>query len=204
MDRKEHWERVYNERGPAEVSWHQEDPRLSLSLVEQAGLERESPILDAGGGSSRLVDHLRARGFSDVTVLDLSRRAMDYARERLGDDAERIDWIEGDVTALDLERHFALWHDRAVFHFLTEPAERAAYRSALNRAVPEGGYAIVATFAPDGPEKCSGLPVVRYSPEGLAEELGEEWELVATAGEMHVTPGGKEQSFVGCLFQRVG
>ncbi|HKJ87557.1 MAG TPA: class I SAM-dependent methyltransferase, partial [Gammaproteobacteria bacterium] len=164
MDRKQHWEDVYSRRSPEEVSWYQDRPDLSLKLMGEADISLDTPILDAGGGASNLVDHLLDGGYTDVTVLDLSATALEHARRRLGERAARVSWIEGDVTAFRPERAYGLWHDRAVFHFLTDPSDRAAYGEVLHRALPVGGRAVIATFGPDGPEKCSGLPVVRYSP----------------------------------------
>ena len=203
MDRKAHWEKVYNDKAPDEVSWHQDHPTFSLTLIDQAGIAPESPVIDVGGGASNLVDHLLDRGFADVTVLDLAGAALERARARLGPRAEQVRWLEADVTAFEAERTYALWHDRAVFHFLTDPADRAAYLEALRTALPVYSHAVVATFSPEGPEKCSGLPVVRYSPEELQETLGRGFALRAVHTETHRTPQGREQAFQGCLFQRV-
>jgi len=202
MDRKAHWEQVYTDKAPDEVSWHQDSPTFSLTLLREAGLTPDASVIDVGGGASNLVDHLLDRGFSDVTVLDLAGKALERARNRLGERADRVEWIEADVTGFEPERTYALWHDRAVFHFLTEPADREAYLAALRQAIPVQSFVVVATFSPEGPEKCSGLPVVRYSPEELQEELGRGFALKAVHTETHVTPQGKEQAFQGCLFQR--
>lgn len=202
MGSKSHWERIYREKSEGEVSWHQDQPLMSLRLIEQAGVAPDEPVIDVGGGASHLVDRLLELGFADVTVLDLAASALDQARARLGEQAAAVHWVEADVTAWRPERTYRLWHDRAVFHFLTEPADRAAYLETLKSAVPAGGFAVVATFGPEGPEQCSGLPVVRYSPEALQETLGPAFELLAVQVETHRTPAGKPQEFVGCLFRK--
>ena len=202
MDPKAHWERIYREKDETEVSWHQEDPRLSLSLIEQAGIRPEEPIIDVGGGASRLIDRLLERGFTDLTVLDLAAEALGQARARLGTRAGDVDWVEADVTVWRPQRTYRLWHDRAVFHFLTEPADRARYLETLTTALEPGDFAVIATFSLTGPDKCSGLPIVRYSPESLRETLGPDFRLVAETAEEHRTPQGKPQDFVGCLFVR--
>ena len=179
MSRKDHWERLYRDKHEREVSWHQDRPLMSLRLIEQAGVGPEEPIIDVGGGASHLVDHLLERGHRDVTVLDLAGAALAQARTRLGEHAAPVHWIEADATAWQPERTYRLWHDRAVFHFLTEPGDRAAYVERLRAAVPAGGHAVIATFAPGGPHQCSGLPVVRYSPESLQAALGSGFDLTA-------------------------
>ena len=204
MQSREHWEQVYGERSPDEVSWYQPHVAMSLALIEATGLGAEAAVIDVGGGASTLVDDLLARGFSDLTVLDLSQTALDAARERLGEAGQVVHWLQRDITAenLDADR-YDLWHDRAVFHFLTEAADRAAYRANLERALKPGGQLIMATFAEDGPEQCSGLPVCRYSPDALAAELGPAFELLEHRRELHHTPGGKEQAFKYCRFRRL-
>ncbi|MFA9460297.1 class I SAM-dependent methyltransferase [Thiohalorhabdus methylotrophus] len=200
--RKGHWERIYHEKDESEVSWHQDRPQMSLALIGQAGTAPDEPIIDIGGGAAHLVDALLDRGHSDVTVLDLAGSALAQARERLGERAASVAWIEADVTAWEPPRCYRLWHDRAVFHFLTEAGERTAYLERLRSTVPAGGHVIIASFGPDGPDCCSGLPVVRYTPEGLEEALGTGFELCATRYEAHRTPAGKPQQFVGALFRR--
>ena len=204
VDRKAHWDTVYGEKSEAQLSWHQEDPRVSLELIEMAGATANSSVIDVGGGTSRLADALLAMGLSDITVLDLSQVALDVARDRLGRAGETVKWISTDITTWDADRKYDLWHDRAVFHFLVEAAERAAYLDRLARGVGIGGHAIIATFAPDGPETCSGLPVARYSPGDLAELLGDSFEPVAHRHHLHQTPWGKSQSFQFGLFRRFG
>ena len=195
-ERRQHWDRVHAARQPTEVSWFQERPERSLRLIQHTGVRADQPIIDIGGGASRLVDHLLAAGFSDVTVLDVSATALGLARARLGESAARVTWIEADITLLQPARRYHVWHDRAVFHFLTDEADRRAYARALATGLDPGGFAIVATFGPEGPERCSGLPVVRYGPEALAAELG--LTLMASEAEMHRTPAGKDQQFVYC------
>ena len=169
--RQAHWEGVYTQKGENEVSWFQENPALSLELIAQVGATSASAIIDIGGGASRLVDNLVERGFEDVTVLDLSGAALEAAKARLGDRAAQVHWIVADVTVWEPLRAYDIWHDRAAFHFLTEDRDRTAYVARLERTLKVGGYAIIAAFAPDGPERCSGLPVVRYDPVSLSRPL---------------------------------
>ncbi len=199
MNDKEHWETVYTRKAPEEVSWFQPEAELSLRLIDDIGLPRSARMIDVGGGASTLVDGLLERGFSSVTVLDLSGAALQAARHRLGPDARRVTWIEADVTTVALEDHsYDVWHDRAVFHFLTEPVDRNAYVAQVRRSVRPGGHVIVASFAEDGPEKCSGLPVMRYSPGALHGAFGSSFELIGQQRETHHTPSGASQSFVYC------
>lgn len=203
MERKPHWENVYTTKATDAVSWFQPRADLSLRLIGEAGPDLDDPILDVGGGASVLVDDLLARGHRCVSVLDLSGAALRAAQARMGDRAGAVTWIEGDITAVSLpEAGYALWHDRAVFHFLTEEADRAAYRAALRRALRPGGTVVIATFAADGPEKCSGLPVVRYTAEGLHAALGPGFEVCDVVPEVHATPFGTTQSFVYLRLRR--
>jgi SAM-dependent methyltransferase len=202
QSRKAHWEGVYTTKGEDEVSWFQENPSLSLELIGLARPTAQSAIIDIGGGASRLVDRLVARGFRRVTVLDISSASLEVAKARLGDQADRVQWIAADVTEWRPTQSFDIWHDRAAFHFLTEPADRAAYIACLRQAVPSGGHAIIGTFAIDGPEKCSGLPVCRYDEAGLADELGKGFELTATRRQDHATPWNSKQRFQFCVFRR--
>lgn len=198
MNEEKHWEDVYRAKSADDVSWFQEHAELSLSMIRSAG-GPEASVIDVGGGASTLVDDLLARGHKDVTVLDLSRAALDVARARLGAKAFLARWIAGDARDVALpEAAFDVWHDRAVFHFLVEPADRAAYVRQARKAVRPGGHVIVATFAPDGPDKCSGLPVMRYAPDDLHREFGGAFELVGHAREDHETPWGALQRFVYC------
>jgi SAM-dependent methyltransferase len=199
---QEHWETVYRRRGPDEVSWHQENPSRSLQLIERTSVGLDAPIIDVGGGSSRLVDGLVARDYTKVTVLDLSATALAYAQERLGSRADTVNWIEADVTQVPFERSFAVWHDRAVFHFLVDPADRGHYVDRLEAAVRPGGHAILATFSLDGPEQCSGLPVQRYSAESMSLALGPGFEALSFEEEAHRTPSGVTQHFLYGHFVR--
>jgi SAM-dependent methyltransferase len=200
--RQDHWQNVYTTKGEQEVSWFQETPSASLDLIANLPLVPDSSIIDVGGGASRLVDHLLDRGHCDLTVLDLSEAALSAARGRLGARAERVAWIAADVTRWQPARRYALWHDRAAFHFLTEHDQRIAYRDVLTSVLEPGGYAIIGTFALDGPERCSGLPVARYDADGLQRALGSAFELVHSRRHSHATPGGSEQRFQFAVFRR--
>lgn len=195
MDVKTHWQQFYDQHAPEGVSWYQAEPATSLALMARAGTATDAPVIDVGGGASLLVDRLLERGFSRLAVLDVSANALTYARRRLGASAERVAWYECDVTQFDPPHAFALWHDRAVFHFLVEAADRAAYVSVLRRTLDPGAQVIIATFAPDGPERCSGLPVRRYDAGTLCTELGEDFRLQEELAETHLTPAGAEQRF---------
>ncbi len=198
--RRDFWEGVYAKKGENEVSWFQENPTLSLELIGQIGATASSAIIDIGGGASRLVDNLVERGFKDLAVLDLSGAAFEVVKARLGQDAAKVHWMVADVTAWEPQRSYDIWHDRAAFHFLTEEDDRWAYVACLRRAVKPGGYAIIATFAPDGPERCSGLQVARYDPSSLGKILGPAFQLVNTRLSVHATPWGTKQSFQFSVF----
>jgi len=199
MQAKEHWEKVYSTKAADAVSWFQPHANISVSLINDAGVSRDASIIDVGGGASTLVDDLLADGYTNLTVLDLSAAALAAARARLGETAAQVRWIEADVTKANLPDHqFDIWHDRAVFHFLTTPEDRAAYVQAVFRSVKPGGHVIVATFAEDGPDQCSGLPVMRYSPDELHAEFGESFSLLRHQKEAHHTPSGRVQQFVYC------
>jgi len=200
--RKTHWETVYTTRGENEVSWFQDNPALSLELIDLVRPTHDAAIVDIGGGESRLVDNLLARGFERVTVLDISQAALDVAKARLGSRASKVQWIAVDVTEWQPPQTFEIWHDRAAFHFLVDAADRAAYIARLKEAVPPGGHVIIGTFAIDGPEKCSGLPVNRYDAARLAEELGTGFALIHARRHDHVTPWKSEQRFQFCVFRR--
>ncbi|QHO76420.1 SAM-dependent methyltransferase [Bradyrhizobium sp. CCBAU 051011] len=206
--RKAHWENVYTTKGESEVSWFQQSAAPSLDLIVQAGATRESAIIDIGGGASRLVDSLVEQGFEDVTVLDLSAAALTVARSRLeshlGASAEKVGWIVADVTTWKPARAYDIWHDRAAFHFLTDASDREAYIACLGSGLRIGGHAIIATFAPDGPEKCSGLPVSRYDSASLGQTLGAAFQLVDTQRHEHSTPWGARQAFQFSIFRREG
>ena len=202
MNRKAHWETIYATKAPDEVSWYQASPDFSLALISATGAGKDARIIDIGGGASRLVDALVEAGFTKLTVLDISPTALRRARERLGGRAGQVTWLEADVTAGPMSGTFDVWHDRAVFHFLTEAGDRARYVSAAERALSAGGHLILATFAPDGPPRCSGLPVTRYSAEDLRRELGVAFELVETRTEQHATPMNVRQSFLYARFKK--
>lgn len=203
MQSKAHWEKVYTTHSSAGVSWFQEHAHQSLALIRQTGAGRESCIIDVGGGASTLVDDLVDAGYAHVTVLDLSEAALSAAKTRLGARAGGVSWLVGDITQVELPVHaFDVWHDRAVFHFLTTAEERSAYVRAVLRAVKPGGSVIVATFAEDGPEQCSGLPVMRYSADALHAEFGAPFTLLSQVREAHRTPFGTVQQFVYCLCRK--
>jgi SAM-dependent methyltransferase len=206
--RQAHWEDVYTTKGENEVSWFQHSPAPSLDLIVQAGATPESGIIDIGGGASRLVDNLVEQGFEDVTVLDLSAAALAAARNRLeshfGAGAHRVQWIVADVTTWEPARMYDIWHDRAAFHFLTDPSDRDAYIARLGRGLRIGGHAIIATFALDGPEKCSGLPVARYDSASLGRTLGDAFRLIHTERHQHATPWESRQAFQFSVFRREG
>jgi len=199
--RHTHWEQVYTTKGEREVSWFQESAEPSMELLRAAGATAETRIIDIGGGASRFVDALVHGGFQHATVLDLSEAALSTARARLGDSAGNVQWIAADVTRWEPAQTFDVWHDRAAFHFLTEDADRAAYMDRLRRAIKSGGHVILGTFALDGPERCSGLAVVRYSRETLADTLGADFQLLATISHLHKTPWGSPQSFQFSTFR---
>lgn len=201
--RQDHWNGVYTVRAENEMSWFQPSPDASLDLIGRFGGVAQPSLIDIGGGMSRLVDALVAAGCRDLAVLDLSSVALEAARRRLGEAASHVEWIVADVTRWQPRRTYDVWHDRAAFHFLTQAADRAAYVAALHAAVPPGGHAIIATFAPDGPERCSGLPVVRYDPRELAKVIGPSFELVGERRQMHATPSGGSQSFQFSVLRRV-
>ncbi|MBS0517281.1 MAG: class I SAM-dependent methyltransferase [Proteobacteria bacterium] len=197
-----HWEQVYAARRAEAVSWYQPQPAQSLALIEAASPDHAASVIDVGGGASTLVDALLARGFSDLTVLDIAAPALAQAKARLGKDAGRVAWIAADITAWRPPRTWDIWHDRAVFHFLVERAAQDAYIAALGAATRPGATVVLSTFALDGPEKCSGLPVQRYDAERLAARLGPGFRLAGQAAERHRTPGGAEQSFVYAVLKR--
>lgn len=199
-----HWNDVYTRRKATEVSWYQDHCQRSLALIHATGCGRDAAIIDVGGGASTLAGDLLAQGYPDITVLDISQQALRTARDSLGDKGGRIHWLAADITRADLPaHHYDIWHDRAVFHFLTDPQDRQCYVDAVRKAVKPGGHVIVATFASDGPEKCSGLPVVRYEAEGLHGEFGDDFQLTNSEKEMHHTPAGGEQSFIYCYCRKV-
>jgi SAM-dependent methyltransferase len=200
MDPKSHWEGIYSSKGATEVSWFQPEARMSLSLIEEVAPDPGSAILDVGGGASTLVDGLLAAGYRDITVLDLSTAALAQARARLGERATAVKWLPADILTVELPAAATdVWHDRAVFHFLTGPEERRRYVEQVRHAVRPGGYVLVATFADDGPNRCSGLEVARYSAQTLHAEFGSGFRMLRSEREDHVTPTGKTQRFIYCL-----
>jgi ubiquinone/menaquinone biosynthesis C-methylase UbiE len=201
-DRKAHWEEVYAIKGAVGVSWYQAEPRLSLELIRSAAPAVGGRIIDVGGGASVLVDRLLDLPFERIAVLDIAESALDEARRRLGDRAGRVEWIAGDVTEIGDVGTFDFWHDRAVFHFLTDAADRKKYVDLARRTVPEGGHLIIASFADDGPKRCSDLDVCRYNAASMAAELGEGFSLVGQAREMHTTPWNTSQAFFYGVFRR--
>lgn len=198
-----HWERVYRSRRADEVSWYEEEPRLSLELLHEAGAATNSAIIDIGGGASRLAESLLREGFEDITVLDISAPALDAAKAHLGADHARVDWIAADVTRWQPPRTYDFWHDRAAFHFLTEAEDAQAYARVLRQALKPGGAAIIGTFAPDGPERCSGLPVCRHDANSIAAILGEGVALVSERRHTHATPWSASQNFQFSTFRRL-
>jgi trans-aconitate methyltransferase len=204
MNRTEHWNAVYTTKTPGDVSWHQVRPEMSLSLIEHSGIAKDAGIIDVGGGASTLVDHLLEAGYSRLAVLDISHAALEHARARLGENAALVEWMVADVTEFAPQHPFALWHDRAVFHFLTNAPDRRKYVDALRRTVPTGGQVIIAAFTPRGPEKCSGLAVRRHDAASVCADLGAEFELLEQAEETHRTPWDTEQAFGYYRFRRDG
>lgn len=199
QNQREHWEQVYQTKQPDGVSWFQAHATRSLELIRSVGASVDANIIDVGGGASTLVDDLLDSGFQHLSVLDLSASALAVAHKRLGASGDRVSWIAGDIRDVPLPAQtYDIWHDRAVFHFLTDPADRAAYVRQVMKSVKPGGHVIVATFAPDGPEQCSGLPVARYAPEQLHGEFGPAFELLEHTSEAHQTPWGSVQHFVYC------
>jgi ubiquinone/menaquinone biosynthesis C-methylase UbiE len=203
MNLKNHWENVYSTRSPDSVSWFQRHANKSLAIIKRLGVKKTASFVDIGGGASTLVDDLIDLGYSNLSVIDISGTALGAAKKRLGPLSSQVKWIEADVTELMLPKHsIDVWHDRAVFHFLTSASDRNSYVDAVIEAVKPGGYLIVATFAEDGPEKCSGLPVRRYSASQLHSEFGDSFELLGHERERHETPSGTAQSFVYCYFRK--
>jgi SAM-dependent methyltransferase len=202
VDRHAHWQNVYLTKGEQQVSWTQQEPEPSLSLIEKFAGGRGAAIIDIGGGASRLVDALSHRGYRAITVLDVSEAALKAAKDRLGPDAAHVQWIAADITQWRAPAPFDIWHDRAAFHFLVEACDREAYLERLRNGVRTEGHAIIATFALDGPEKCSGLPVQRYDPPGLSEVIGSAFELIEHHGHRHTTPWGAAQSFQFSVLRR--
>lgn len=199
MNTQEHWDQIYRTKAPDQVSWYSPHLSASLELIERASVSRTAAIVDIGGGESTLVDDLLARGYQDITVLDLSQAAIDANRERLGREAERAHWLAADITRTELKvSSFDVWHDRAAFHFLTASNERAAYVRQVAQALRPGGHVIIGTFGPEGPVRCSGLDVLRYDAASLHDEFGKRFRLVESTEQLHHTPFGTTQQFLYC------
>lgn len=204
VDNQPHWDEVYQTKSATSVSWHQQHARQSLAFILSTGAPKKSSIIDVGSGASTFIDDLLAEGFTNITALDIAESGLAVTRQRLGDRADLVQWLVTDITnALLLSEHFDIWHDRAVFHFLVDAKQRQKYLEIMQQAVKAGGHIIMATFAEDGPEKCSGLPVMRYSAESLARALGPAFELLETSRESHQTPAGNAQSFIYCRFRKL-
>lgn len=201
MNRQEYWNQVYQTKGAQDVSWYQRRPDLSLALIAVSGVGKDAGIIDVGGGASTLVDFLLDDGYTRLAVLDLSGVALSLSRTRLGARADRVEWFEADVTSFQPPHHFDLWHDRAVFHFLTAAEDRCRYVATLRRTLHPGGTVVLSTFALDGPPKCSGLDVMRYDESSILAELGTEFQLQEVRRETHVTPWQSEQHFIYFRFQ---
>jgi SAM-dependent methyltransferase len=197
-----HWEHIYETKEENELSWYQTSPAVSLDLIRATGVKRAAAIIDVGGGASRLADSLLDEGFVALTVLDLSEKALAAAKSRLGPRSAKVTWIVADVTVWEPSKTYDLWHDRAAFHFLTEDAGRRAYAERVTKAVRPGGHVIIGTFAPDGPERCSGLPVLRHDAASIGAVLGDRFALVQTRRDDHVTPAGVTQRFQFSLYRR--
>jgi 2-polyprenyl-3-methyl-5-hydroxy-6-metoxy-1,4-benzoquinol methylase len=198
-DAKTHWEKVYTTKAPDQVSWYRPHLELSLSLIQRAAGGTSASIIDVGGGESTLVDDLVERGYQNITVLDISQAAIDVTKERLKEASDGVHWITADVTTVGLAPSaYDVWHDRAVFHFLTSMEKRIAYVNSVARAVKQGGHVIISTFGPEGPTKCSGLEVMRYEAESLHHEFGARFRLVQSCKELHHTPFGTTQQFLYC------
>ncbi len=202
MSKKDHWDTIYGQKAEVDLSWHQDDPTVSLDLMLEAGLTSKSSVIDIGAGTSRVVDRLLELELCDISVLDLSECAIASAQGRQGDSGPKVNWIVADVTTWETSRVFDIWHDRAVFHFLVDPMEQISYVERLYNCLDLGGHAVIATFALDGPKKCSGLDVMRYSPDSLSEVLGSRFTLVTHRFHLHRTPWGRAQSFQYSLFRK--
>ena len=204
MNHKDHWENVYSSKPTEDLGWFAPHLQTSLSWIKGLSLTADAPIIDIGGGASTLVEDLLDAGYRSITVLDIAEKALSSAKARLGIKADQVTWLVGDITSVDLPaQYYECWHDRALFHFLTEPEQQQKYRDNLLKALKPGGHLIIGTFAPEAPSTCSGLPIQRYTPEQLESILGGEFELQRHHKEMHITPGGVEQMYQYCHFRRV-
>ena len=200
MDNKAHWEKVYGTKAPESVSWYTPHLETSLNLIQKAASSKASAIIEIGGGEATLVDDLLSKGYTNISVLDISQKAIDVARERIAELADKVHWYCADITTATLpQNYFDVWHDRAVFHFLTEESQRVKYIEQVMRSVKHGGYVIMSTFGLEGPEKCSGLDVVRYDAENLHGQFGKKFKLINSSTEIHNTPMGTTQQFLYCF-----
>jgi 2-polyprenyl-3-methyl-5-hydroxy-6-metoxy-1,4-benzoquinol methylase len=199
MGPQKHWDDIYAGRSPEVFSWFRPHLETSISLIERAAPHRSACIIDVGGGESTLVDDLLAKGYQNIDVLDISQNALEVTKTRLGDASKAVGWLCADIRTVTLPRHsFDVWHDRAVFHFLTDARDRVDYVKQVEKTVKPGGHVIVSTFGTAGPEKCSGLEVVRYSSSSLHNEFGRRFQLVESSSELHHTPTGTTQQFIYC------
>jgi len=203
MSKKQHWDQLYTNRTPLDVSWFQQQPTISLSLINSLHLSKDAAIIDVGGGASLLVDHLLAEGYHNLAVLDISAQALAHSQSRLGKQAENVEWFVEDITKFSPSRKFDLWHDRAVFHFLTDAADRQHYVANLKKALAPKAHAVIATFAIGGPTKCSNLDIVQYDEAKIGAELGKDFILRSVHHELHITPANKEQAFNYFHFQKI-
>jgi len=203
MNETEHWEEIYSTRSASQVGWYAAHLETSIKWITELKLAPEDPLIDIGGGASTLVDDLLKSGHRNLTVLDLSRRALQLSQQRLNQQSSAITWLNGDVTEIELPpKYFCMWHDRAVFHFLIEAVAQQQYRDAMLKTLKIGGYFLIGTFSPDAPPQCSGLPVQRYTSDLLGKIFGKEFELKRQQNEIHYTPSGVEQAYIYCLFLR--
>ncbi len=202
MSVREHWQKVYATSPSHQLSWYQPSPVRSLQLIRRLQLPRDARIIDVGGGVSTLVDALLADGYRNLAVLDIAEESLEQSRRRLEEASARVNWIAADITKFNPDEPWDLWHDRAVFHFLVDEAQRAGYRMAFDAGLRAGGHAVMATFGLAGPPQCSGLPVQRYDPAALRDALANDLELVSESDEVHLTPGGAKQQFLYCTFRR--
>ena len=203
MDQKSHWENVYHTKKFSDVSWFQATPTVSLYFLKELATPKNSAIIDVGGGDSYLVDHLLQLGYTDITVLDISETAIEKAKQRLGKNAEKINWIVSDITEFSSDKKFDCWHDRAAFHFLTKKEQVEKYLSAAQKNISENGRMIIGTFSDSGPEKCSGLPVKQYSEQSLSSVLKKWFDKIKCITTDHITPANKIQNFLFCSFKKI-
>lgn len=202
LDRKAHWERIYQTKQPNEVSWYQDEPKTSLKLIEQIHLNKSARIMDNGGGDSHLVDYLLKKGYENITVQDISETALERAKQRLGKVAGKVNWVVADEAYCDPDQQYDLWHDRAAFHFLTDEKEIENYKKTIRNCIKPGGHLIIATFSEQGPTKCSGLDITQYSEQSLTQLLVGSFEKDKCFMIDHITPSNKVQNFVFCVFVR--